>query len=216
MPERNVKQCWLIPSARAIPNPRGTAPGWWVERDGKADHRHARTADRDDAHVGEGGRAGAAAAESRIGADHAHVEDRRHRRGDRGRDGERAAQVHEPQHRHLRAGRRRAPAPGREGAGRAGGVASDHAGGGGAAGDPGAGDLGRRRRHVRERRRRHDEGAPASSLATMESCTGGLLREHDHRRARVVGVLPRRLRHVPDRAEDRAGACRRRSSRSTA
>ncbi len=35
MPERNVKQAWLIPSARAIPNPRGTAPGWWVERDGK-------------------------------------------------------------------------------------------------------------------------------------------------------------------------------------
>lgn len=35
MPERNVKQCWLIASARAIPNPRGTAPGWWVERDGK-------------------------------------------------------------------------------------------------------------------------------------------------------------------------------------
>ena len=35
MPERNVKQCWLIPSARAIPNPRVTAPGWWVERDGK-------------------------------------------------------------------------------------------------------------------------------------------------------------------------------------
>ncbi len=35
MPESNVKQCWLIPSARAIPNPRGTAPGWWVERNGK-------------------------------------------------------------------------------------------------------------------------------------------------------------------------------------
>jgi nicotinamide-nucleotide amidase len=35
MPERNVKQCWLIPSAHAIPNPRGTAPGWWAERDGK-------------------------------------------------------------------------------------------------------------------------------------------------------------------------------------
>jgi len=35
MPESNVKQCWLIPSARAIPNPRGTAPGWWAERDGK-------------------------------------------------------------------------------------------------------------------------------------------------------------------------------------
>lgn len=35
MPERNVKQCWVIPSCRALPNPRGTAPGWWVERDGK-------------------------------------------------------------------------------------------------------------------------------------------------------------------------------------
>jgi len=30
--ERNLKQAWLIPSARAIANPRGTAPGWWVER----------------------------------------------------------------------------------------------------------------------------------------------------------------------------------------
>jgi nicotinamide-nucleotide amidase len=35
MPERNVKQATVIPSARAIPNPRGTAPGWWVERDGR-------------------------------------------------------------------------------------------------------------------------------------------------------------------------------------
>src|SRR5512134_710256 len=35
MPERNLKQAWLIPSAHAIPNPRGTAPGWWAERDGK-------------------------------------------------------------------------------------------------------------------------------------------------------------------------------------
>jgi nicotinamide-nucleotide amidase len=35
MPERNVKQAALIPSARAIPNPRGTAPGWRVERDGR-------------------------------------------------------------------------------------------------------------------------------------------------------------------------------------
>lgn len=35
MPESNVKQCWLTASARAIPNPRGTAPGWWAERDGK-------------------------------------------------------------------------------------------------------------------------------------------------------------------------------------
>lgn len=35
MPETNLKQAWLIPSARAISNPRGTAPGWWVERDGR-------------------------------------------------------------------------------------------------------------------------------------------------------------------------------------
>ena len=35
MPEQNVKQAMVIPSATAIPNPRGTAPGWWVERDGK-------------------------------------------------------------------------------------------------------------------------------------------------------------------------------------
>ncbi|MCL4508295.1 MAG: CinA family nicotinamide mononucleotide deamidase-related protein [Chloroflexi bacterium] len=34
MPERNVKQATLIQSARAIPNPVGTAPGWWVDRDG--------------------------------------------------------------------------------------------------------------------------------------------------------------------------------------
>ena len=33
--ERNMKQAWLVPSARAIANPRGTAPGWWVERDGR-------------------------------------------------------------------------------------------------------------------------------------------------------------------------------------
>lgn len=32
MPERNRKQAWLIPSARAIPNPNGTAPGWDVRR----------------------------------------------------------------------------------------------------------------------------------------------------------------------------------------
>ena len=35
MPETNIKQAWLLPSARAIDNPRGTAPGWWVERDGR-------------------------------------------------------------------------------------------------------------------------------------------------------------------------------------
>lgn len=35
MPERNVKQATLIASARSLPNPRGTAPGWWVEGDGR-------------------------------------------------------------------------------------------------------------------------------------------------------------------------------------
>ncbi len=35
MPQRNVKQATLIPSAQSIPNPVGTAPGWWVEKDGR-------------------------------------------------------------------------------------------------------------------------------------------------------------------------------------
>lgn len=35
MPERNRKQAWLIPSARALPNPNGTAPGWDVRKEGK-------------------------------------------------------------------------------------------------------------------------------------------------------------------------------------
>ncbi len=35
MPERNLKQAWLTPSTKDIPNPRGTAPGWWSEKDGR-------------------------------------------------------------------------------------------------------------------------------------------------------------------------------------
>lgn len=31
-PEMNLKQAWLLPSATALPNPNGTAPGWWVAR----------------------------------------------------------------------------------------------------------------------------------------------------------------------------------------
>ena len=31
-PESNIKQAWLIPSATALANPNGTAPGWFVER----------------------------------------------------------------------------------------------------------------------------------------------------------------------------------------
>jgi nicotinamide-nucleotide amidase len=34
MPDRNLKQASLIASARSLPNPLGTAPGWWVEKDG--------------------------------------------------------------------------------------------------------------------------------------------------------------------------------------
>lgn len=34
MPEQNVKQATIVPSGRSLPNPRGTAPGWWVEKDG--------------------------------------------------------------------------------------------------------------------------------------------------------------------------------------
>lgn len=32
MPSSNLKQATLVPSAQAIPNPRGTAPGWWVQQ----------------------------------------------------------------------------------------------------------------------------------------------------------------------------------------
>jgi nicotinamide-nucleotide amidase len=32
MPPSNIKQASVIPSAEIIPNPRGTAPGWWVEK----------------------------------------------------------------------------------------------------------------------------------------------------------------------------------------
>ncbi len=35
MLERNIKQAMLIPSARSIANPVGSAPGWWVEKDGR-------------------------------------------------------------------------------------------------------------------------------------------------------------------------------------
>jgi nicotinamide-nucleotide amidase len=34
MTQNNTKQATLIPSSVALRNPRGTAPGWWVEKDG--------------------------------------------------------------------------------------------------------------------------------------------------------------------------------------
>ncbi|MCR4394103.1 MAG: molybdopterin-binding protein, partial [Dehalococcoidales bacterium] len=40
MPENNLKQATLIPSARAIPNPLGTAPGWWVGKTTKSLSRY--------------------------------------------------------------------------------------------------------------------------------------------------------------------------------
>lgn len=35
MPASNRRQAMLIPSAEALPNPIGSAPGWWVDRDGR-------------------------------------------------------------------------------------------------------------------------------------------------------------------------------------
>jgi nicotinamide-nucleotide amidase len=35
MTPNNFKQAALIPSAQAIPNARGTAPGWWAEKEGR-------------------------------------------------------------------------------------------------------------------------------------------------------------------------------------
>ena len=35
MPPSNIKQATVIPSAKIIQNPQGTAPGWWIERDNR-------------------------------------------------------------------------------------------------------------------------------------------------------------------------------------
>ena len=35
MPQSNIKQATVIPSATALVNPQGTAPGWWVEKEGR-------------------------------------------------------------------------------------------------------------------------------------------------------------------------------------
>ena len=35
MPAPNIKQAHRIPSAQFLPNPYGSAPGWWVEKQGK-------------------------------------------------------------------------------------------------------------------------------------------------------------------------------------
>jgi nicotinamide-nucleotide amidase len=35
MPPSNIRQAAVIPSAEIVPNPRGTAPGWWIENDNR-------------------------------------------------------------------------------------------------------------------------------------------------------------------------------------
>jgi len=35
MPLSNLRQATIIPSARTVPNDQGTAPGWWVEKEGR-------------------------------------------------------------------------------------------------------------------------------------------------------------------------------------
>ena len=35
MPPSNIRQASIIPSAQVIPNPLGTAPGWWIEKDNR-------------------------------------------------------------------------------------------------------------------------------------------------------------------------------------
>ena len=65
-PELNLKQAWLIPSATALPNPNGTAPGWFVDRpDGRVDRRPARPAARDAPDVGRSRRAAPSRGRSR-------------------------------------------------------------------------------------------------------------------------------------------------------
>jgi nicotinamide-nucleotide amidase len=46
LPLSNLKQATLIPSAQALPNPIGTAPGWWVEREESANRRISESANR--------------------------------------------------------------------------------------------------------------------------------------------------------------------------
>ena len=51
MPAANRRQAMLIPSAEAVPNPIGSAPGWWVDRDGVGGRAHAGRAVGDAADV---------------------------------------------------------------------------------------------------------------------------------------------------------------------
>lgn len=52
MPETNIKQATLIPSAETIPNEHGTAPGWWAEKNGHVIVAMPGPPPGDSAHVG--------------------------------------------------------------------------------------------------------------------------------------------------------------------
>ena len=52
MPARNLKQATIIPSGTILPNPRGTAPGWWVENGDGIVVAMPGAAGRDDRDVG--------------------------------------------------------------------------------------------------------------------------------------------------------------------
>ena len=106
-PELNLKQAWRIPSAEALPNPNGTAPGWFVRRpDGRivvalpGPPREMRPMWTD--HVA----APARDVRPRHGCRDPHVPAHRHRRVTAGRSPRRAAPAgDEPGRRDLRARR---------------------------------------------------------------------------------------------------------------
>ncbi len=50
MPENNIRQAAIIPSARPLRNASGTAPGWWVEK-GAASSSRCPAPPRDARHV---------------------------------------------------------------------------------------------------------------------------------------------------------------------
>ena len=50
-PEMNLKQAWRIPSCEPLPNPNGSAPGWFVSRPDAGVRGPARATTRDAADV---------------------------------------------------------------------------------------------------------------------------------------------------------------------
>ena len=67
MPESNLRQALRVPSAEALPNPIGSAPGWWVDRDGCGRGADAGRPVGDATDVGRAGRPAARRAASRCG-----------------------------------------------------------------------------------------------------------------------------------------------------